>query len=181
MTALDTSIAAGEAALGLLGEADQLSADARAGHDPAFAAELDAWRARLTPLSLGVRKVPPPDDLLDRIEARLDASEKAKAVARTLRADEGRWIVLGPGIASKMLWRDAAARRQSVLLSVSPGATLDAHDHDHGEETLFMISGDLSFAGVSLRTGDFHVSAAGSRHARATSATGCLCIVTGGY
>jgi anti-sigma-K factor RskA len=181
MTALETSIAAGETALGLPDEAAILEADGRAGSDPVFAAELNAWRRRLMPLSLGVPKVSPPDDMLARIEARIDASEKAKAVSRTLRADEGRWIVLGPGIASKMLWRDAAARRQSVLLSVSAGATLEAHDHDHGEETLFMISGDLAFAGVSLSAGDMHVSAAGSRHAYAVSRTGCLCIVTGGY
>jgi quercetin dioxygenase-like cupin family protein len=174
-------ITAGEAVLGALDEATTLAADARAAADPAFAAEMARWQERLMPLSLAVAPVAPDDDLLGRIDAKLDAVEKMKALSRTLRSDEGKWIMLTPGVMSKLLWRDATARRQSILLSVEPGSTLAEHDHDHGEETIYMISGDLSFAGTTLRPGDLHVSAAGSAHARAVSKTGCLCIVTGGY
>lgn len=181
MTTSELSIAAGEVALGMLDDAATLAADARAGGDAVYAAEVTRWHARLMPLSLAVAPVAPDDGLLARIDAKIDAVEKMKALSRTLRSDDGKWIMLAPGVMSKLLWRDAASRRQSILLSVEPGSALAEHDHDHGEETIFMISGDLSFAGTTLRPGDLHVSAAGSAHARAVSATGCLCIVTGGY
>lgn len=67
----DDDLQAAEHALGLS------DASAREASDPAFAAAVDAWRARLDPL-LGPERAPPPQ-LWDRIVARLPANDVASA------------------------------------------------------------------------------------------------------
>jgi anti-sigma-K factor RskA len=66
----DDDILAAEHALGLADES------AREASDPAFAAAVEAWRERLTPL-LGPDRAPPPE-LWDRIAKRLPANDPAK-------------------------------------------------------------------------------------------------------
>jgi anti-sigma-K factor RskA len=63
----DDDLLAAEHALGLA------DASAREASDPAFAAAVDAWRARLDPL-LGPERAPPPE-LWERIVARLPAND----------------------------------------------------------------------------------------------------------
>jgi len=58
MTEDDITLA-GEYVLGLLDAAQEAAAIARIAVDPAFAAEVEAWRARLMPL-LGSEQTPPP-------------------------------------------------------------------------------------------------------------------------
>lgn len=61
---------AAEYVLGTLAHAHRLAAATRIAADPAFAALVSAWEARLDPLNADYAEVPPPD-LMPRIEARL--------------------------------------------------------------------------------------------------------------
>jgi anti-sigma-K factor RskA len=70
---------AAELALGVLTPAERAAAETRMATDPAFAAEVDAWRARLAPLSLAVAPVSPPPGLWPRIERALPANDNAAA------------------------------------------------------------------------------------------------------
>lgn len=166
-----------DAALAAAGALDPAEWDAmreRLRHDPAFAREADAWEQDLAPLAGLLADVEPPEDLLARIEARLDA-----AAPRTLKAGHGEWVEIGPGIRIKVLHVNPDQRRQTVLLEADPGAVHPAHVHE-GDEEVFVVSGDLTIDGEELRAGDFHFSPAGSRHPQETTRDGCLCVITMG-
>ena len=72
---------AAEYVLGTLPLPDRLEAERLMAGDGAFAAMVDAWRARLAPLDEGYEDMAVPADLLPRIEARLFPVE----------AQRGRW------------------------------------------------------------------------------------------
>jgi quercetin dioxygenase-like cupin family protein len=148
----------------------------RLARDPALAAHARDWERALAPLGIYAGKMEPPPDLFDRIGARVDALEKQKAMGRTLRADEGEWIALVPGVRFKELHRNVALERWTILVDAAPGATFPAHEHAQDEE-IFMISGDLAFADTELGPGDFHFSPAGSTHAAHHTRAGCRCII----
>ena len=120
--------------------------------------------------------IEPPSDLLGKIEARIDARTKLEAMSRTLRANEGEWIALSPGVRFKELHRNAACGRRTILVDAEPGATFPSHEHEQDEE-IFMISGDISFGDVELGPGDFYFSPKGSLHAAHRTRAGCRCII----
>jgi anti-sigma-K factor RskA len=66
----DDALAA-EYVLGVLALPDRMAAEARLKSDPAFAAQVAAWEARLSPLNADYAEAAPPPDMLGRIEARL--------------------------------------------------------------------------------------------------------------
>ncbi|RJT24444.1 hypothetical protein D5I55_02780 [Chakrabartia godavariana] len=79
---------AGEFALGLLQGADAGLASARMASDPAFAAEVEAWQARLAPLAEADAQAVSPD-LWDRIVTSLPHPQGDRAPARLLRLWQG--------------------------------------------------------------------------------------------
>jgi anti-sigma-K factor RskA len=74
MTALsdDDSALAGEYVLGLLDPAESAAAQARGATDPAFAAEIEAWRGRMQSMAAG-SDTPAPDHIWARIAGALPA------------------------------------------------------------------------------------------------------------
>lgn len=149
---------------------------ARQKRDPAFEAKAREWEDALAPLAMHAGDVAPPPDLFDKIEARIDARDKLESMSRTLRANEGEWIALGPGVRIKELHRNVALNRWTILVDAEPGAVFPEHEHPQDEE-IFMISGDLAFGDVELGPGDFHFSSKGSLHAAHRTRAGCRCII----
>jgi anti-sigma factor ChrR (cupin superfamily) len=175
---------AAEYVLGTL-SAEEREAVARAAeHDPALAEALAAWNAELAPL-LSAREVEPPADMFARITARIAARTTQERPAReerasvTVRADEGRWETLVPGVERKMLRVDRARKRVTFLVRAAPGARFPAHLHDDDEEA-YVISGDLTFETLTLHAGDYHVARRGMAHPAAVSIGGCLLLITAG-
>ena len=78
----DADWLAAEYVLGVLTEADMRLAEARRATDPAFAADLDFWQQRLSPLATLVPPVQPPASLWPRLA--LAAGIGAKAGRRPL-------------------------------------------------------------------------------------------------
>lgn len=72
----DEALAA-EHALGVLSARERAVAEARMAREPAFAAAVEAWRARLAPMLGAVAAVPPPAGLWTRIERALPANDNA--------------------------------------------------------------------------------------------------------
>ena len=70
---------AAEHALGVLNAAERAAAEQRMAREPAFAADVDAWRARLAPLSQTISAIPAPSGLWPRIERQLPANDNATA------------------------------------------------------------------------------------------------------
>lgn len=71
----DDEALAAEHALGVLSARERGLAEARLARDPAFAAEVDAWRGRLAPLLAAVEPVEAPAGLWARIERALPAND----------------------------------------------------------------------------------------------------------
>lgn len=81
----DAEALAAEHALGVLSQAERAQAELRMASDPAFAADVEAWRARLAPLTLSVAAVPAPPGVWPRIERALPANDNADGAAKGLR------------------------------------------------------------------------------------------------
>lgn len=94
----------------------------------------------------------------------------------TVRAGEGAWEPLGPGVRAKFLWRDRDAA--SLLLALDPGARLAAGAGALDRECL-VIEGEAEVGAARLGVGDHHFAAAGSGPCDLESAGGALIFVHG--
>jgi len=172
----DDDIDAALFAAGALSANETAAIKERLKHDPELAAIAHEWEEALSPLADCAGAIEPPAGLFDRIEARIDARDKLTRMSRTLRANEGEWIALAPGVRCKELNRNPAMRRWTILVDAAPGAIFPSHEHAQDEE-IYMISGDLAFGDVELGPGDFHFSPRGSLHEAHLTREGCRCLI----
>jgi anti-sigma factor ChrR (cupin superfamily) len=120
-----------------------------------------------------IEPVDPPSFLRERI---LDAARDTPQNTRTVRAKEGRWLRLVPGVTMKELSVDKDRGTATILLSLAPGAHLAGHDH-HGPEDSFVISGSCRIGSASLHEGDFHHADGGTHHGEIVSDEGCMLLL----
>ena len=81
----------------------------------------------------------------------------------SLRAEEGDWRELGPGMLTKTLFVDQSRGIVTSLVRMLPGTALPPHKHI-GEEQFYVLEGDCHVHGARLGPGDFHRAAPGSIH-----------------
>jgi len=100
-----------------------------------------------------------------RIRDELDqALNKAIIPAyRSIRSNEGSWVVLSPGIEVKRLHVDFATGNTTSLVRMAPGTSLPRHKHG-GAEQFLVLEGDCNVNDERLGPGDFHCAEAGSVH-----------------
>jgi anti-sigma factor ChrR (cupin superfamily) len=92
-------------------------------------------------------------------------------------ADEGEWRPHPvPGVRVKLLSRDEARGYAMFLLEAASRAEFPSHDHS-GAEECFVLRGELTIGGRTLRAGDFHHAPAGTRHDPIITETGCLVLL----
>jgi len=77
---------AAEHALGVLNAGERAAAEQRMARDPAFAAQVEAWRERLGPLLAEVESAPPTADLWRRIERLLPANDNFDSLRKRMQA-----------------------------------------------------------------------------------------------
>jgi len=111
-------------------------------------------------------------DSIDAVESSEDRSDHRSGLV-TVRADEGEWIVLAPKIEKKRLFLDRARNIEAFLLRLQPGAEVPRHLHQ-ADEYCLVLEGDVSFADIHLKAGDFHLARRGSWHENARSQGGAL-------
>ena len=151
--------------------------------DPALAEEIESWNEQLSPLLLDAPEVEPPADMFDRIKAAIAASAKPQARqrqsagSRTVRANEGRWEQLCPGIERKMLWHDREKGRITFLIRAQPGAEFPAHQHDDDEEA-YVLSGDLASTISCSAPATITSRAPACSHPVARTRGGCMLLMT---
>ncbi|PZW41102.1 anti-sigma-K factor RskA [Humitalea rosea] len=139
MSADDIDALAGEYVLGTLEAREAAEVAARLATDPALAAAVAAWEARLAPLAGLSPEMAPPEDLWDRVEGALDASARPAlrliqgsapaAWPRAVPVAKSRWLLRGWAMGSTALAAGLAAfllvkppeepRLMTVLLSSS--------------------------------------------------------------
>ena len=94
-----------------------------------------------------------------------------------LRADEGEWAEMLPGVRVRILFENPTSGRTTYLARLEPGASYPDHRH-HSEEEVLVLEGELYLSGQALHAGDYSVSIPNSMHHDTHSRTGCLCLVT---
>lgn len=127
----------------------------------ALAGELPA---RVVPADVSTR-------VRDKVLARI-----AEPSQRVLRASEGEWHVVLPGISIKRLRQDTES--ETTLWRMQPGAELPSHAHAQDEECL-ILEGSLVQGEAEYFPGDFVLALAGRRHASFTSPRGALFLIRG--
>jgi anti-sigma factor ChrR (cupin superfamily) len=164
--------------MGVLSAEERAAVEREAASDPALASEITRIERELSPLLLDAPEVEPPADMFDRIKAAIAASGKPKAAgSRTIRANEGKWEQICPGIERKLLWHDRERKRITFLIRAQPGAEFPSHEHD-AEEEAYLLSGDLSFDDLVLAPGDYHLARPGTTHPVARTKGGCMLLMT---
>ena len=112
-------------------------------------------------------------------EAGLRARVIARATAprtRVLRADEGEWVPMFPGIRIKTLRRDEGEGTQTTLWRLEPGAVVPPHPHHHEEECL-VLEGSVVHAGSEYFAGDYLLAPVGERHQPFVAPKGALLLI----
>jgi quercetin dioxygenase-like cupin family protein len=170
----DNTVRAGEYVLGVLDAEERAAVERDATTDRELAAEIASWQERFMPLLDSV-EVEPPAELFGRIEAAVAAEAPDLPGTTTVRAGEGSWETLARGVERKILYRTEG--RVTYLIRGQPGARLPGHEHDDDEE-IYVLAGDLTMGTVTLRAGDFHLARRGVHHPTATTAEGCMLLVS---
>ena len=93
-----------------------------------------------------------------------------------IRASEGTWRGIAPGVMAKVLSFDRASRRATSLLRFAPGTSYAPHRHTEVEE-LLVLEGGCSIAGREMTVGDYHRAEAGTEHHETSTDDGCLLLV----
>ncbi|MBX3328893.1 MAG: cupin domain-containing protein [Nitrospira sp.] len=93
-----------------------------------------------------------------------------------IRASEGTWRGIAPGVMAKVLSFDPASRRATSLLRFAPGTSYAPHRHTEAEE-LLVLEGGCSIAGREMTVGDYHRAEAGTEHHETSTDDGCLLLV----
>ena len=112
-------------------------------------------------------------DARERLKARI--LERAAGI-HVVRADEGLWIDLLPGIRIKRLRAEPGNRRETTLWRLAAGSEIPAHDHDDDEECL-VLEGSLEQDGICYRAGDYLHAPKGSLHGPLRVPAGALLLI----
>ena len=184
----DLDILAAEYVLGTLDTETRAEVRARMLDDPALCQSIEAWEERLSDLSAEEAPLEPPSGLWDRITAAIDEAPDQEAgagpdpaatgFAITVRADEGEWQEICPGVHKKPLFVDRKADYEAFLLRYEPGARLPSHPHSATEECI-MLEGEAWVGDLYLKAGDYHVISGGMVHPEIRSDGGGLVYVRG--
>ncbi len=94
----------------------------------------------------------------------------------TVRADEGAWEDVVPGVATKTLWR--AGSSSSILVRLQPGARVPIRPRSVDEERL-LLQGEMFVGDTLLRTGDYQFGPEATVDAELATDVGALFFVRG--
>jgi len=175
--------------LGLLEDEEAARWESHLGRCPVCAAEMRACaetaaRVLLAEAEKVLAALPesqPPRRVKENLMRQIAAASPSTAgspQSLILRAGEGRWRKILPGIEVKALFVDPVAKTVTSLVRVAVGAIYPAHIH-MGVEHLYVLDGDIVFEDHTLSSGDYEMRPANSKHSSATTAPaeGCLLLV----
>lgn len=91
-------------------------------------------------------------------------------------APEPQWEEVAPRIWVKILARDSARNRVSMLVRLEPNTAYPPHRHA-GVEELHLLHGELWIDERKLVAGDYNRAEPGTGDQRVWSETGCTCVL----
>ncbi|MDI3464844.1 MAG: hypothetical protein OJF50_003665 [Nitrospira sp.] len=93
-----------------------------------------------------------------------------------IKASEGTWRGIAPGVMAKLLSFDPISGRTTTVLRFAPDTSYAPHRHAAVEE-LYVLEGGCSIAGREMTVGDYHRAEAGTVHHDTSTDEGCLLLV----
>ena len=114
----------------------------------------------------------------DAARADVHADVHADISAGVVRAHEGVWRALLPGVHVKTLRQEARGGAFTALWRLDAGASVPPHPHGLEEECL-VLQGHVLLEGQQYGTGDYMLAGAGSRHRTMSAPAGALLMIRG--
>lgn len=114
--------------------------------------------------------------LMARVEGHTDVRLDPFRGLTFVKASEGAWQELAPGISAKVLFVDPVSRRATALVRMAPCSSYAPHRHAEAEER-YVLEGGCFCGGRELKTGDYHRAEADTVHHDTSSDDGCLLLV----
>jgi len=114
--------------------------------------------------------------LLARVEGHTDVRLDPLKGLTFVKASEGAWQEMAPGVSAKVLFFDQVSRRATALVRMTPGSFYAPHRHAEAEE-LYVLEGGCFCGGRELTAGDYHRAEAETEHHDTSSDEGCLLLV----
>jgi hypothetical protein len=93
-----------------------------------------------------------------------------------IKASEGTWRGIAPGVMAKLLSFDPISGRATTVLRFAPGTSYAPHRHTAVEE-LYVLEGGCRIAGREMAVGDYHRAETGTVHHDTSTDEGCLLLV----
>lgn len=139
----------------------------------AYQAVTDALAASVTPVvpRAGLR-----ERLLARVEGHTDVRLDPLKGLTFVKASEGVWQEMAPGVSAKVLFFDPVSRRATALVRMASRSRYAPHRHAEAEE-LYVLEGGCFCGGRELKAGDYHRAEAETEHHDTSSDEGCLLLV----
>lgn len=140
----------------------------------------NSFESLASDLSFATPPIAPSASLRGRLLGRLgQTSQPVKPSNHPLtfvKASDGQWQEMAPGVTVKVLFFDPASRRATALVRMAPGSSYAPHRHAEAEE-LYVLEGGCLCGGQELTAGDYHRAEAGTEHHDTSSDDGCLLLV----
>lgn len=114
--------------------------------------------------------------LMARVEGHTDVRLDPLKGLTFVKASEGTWREMVPGVSAKVLFYDPVSRRATALLRMAPNTSYAPHRHAEAEE-LYVLEGGCFCGGRELKAGDYHRAEADTVHHDTSSDDGCLILV----
>jgi anti-sigma factor ChrR (cupin superfamily) len=119
----------------------------------------------------------PDEALWDRLALRLFGETGLPPLPRAaVTPPEPAWEEVAPGIQVKILAKDTARNRVSMLVRLAPNTDYPPHTHA-GVEELHLLHGELWIDERKLVPGDYNRAEPGTGDKRVWSETGCTCVL----
>jgi len=118
---------------------------------------------------------PAPAYLREKILARIGRQNPPDGI-RMVRAGEGEWFPLVPGVIAKRLYQESPGGNVALLVKMEAGAVYPPHEHADVEHC-YVLSGDLHFGDLVLGAGDYQCALASSAHGKSHSESGCTVLI----
>jgi len=93
-----------------------------------------------------------------------------------VKASEGTWRGIAPGVMAKLLSFDPISGRTTTVLRFAAGTSYAPHRHTAVEE-LYVLEGGCRIAGREMAVGDYHRAETGTVHHDTSTDEGCLLLV----
>ena len=114
--------------------------------------------------------------LMARVEGHTDVRLNPFKGLTFVKASEGTWQEMAPGVSAKVLFFDQVSRRATALVRMARGSRYAPHRHAEAEE-LYVLEGGCFCGGRELTAGDYHRAEAETEHHNTSSDEGCLLLV----